>query len=82
MSTLFHDIRAAGIPHANHASDLYLPDSSEVRAILARYPLEESNARRFTNQSPAHEGERWIDVPFAFLPWWEARASRRAGPDV
>tara|TARA_R110000868_G_scaffold79632_2_gene226581 strand:+ start:475 stop:717 length:243 start_codon:yes stop_codon:yes gene_type:complete len=68
--SLFAAIVAAGIKYASHATDLYLPDTAEVRAILARFPLENRNARRFTNQV---EGGTWIDVPFAFLPAWEAK---------
>lgn len=69
---LYADLTAAGIPTASHESDLYFPDTEQACAILARYPTEQSNARRFTNQAPPHKGERWLDVPFAYLPWWKA----------
>ena len=67
MKTLFQSILAAGIPYATHHSDLYIPDTAEARAILAGFPLQHSNARRFFNQV---EKATWIDVPFSFDPWW------------
>ena len=48
-----------------------IPDTAQVREILARYPLQRGNATCFTNQAPPHAGERWIDVPFAYDPFWE-----------
>jgi hypothetical protein len=75
---LFDEIKAAGIPFKNHGTDLYLPDTPNVRAILDKYPLEKGNAKRFQNRV---EGGIWIDVPFAYLPEWDekiAKAQRRA----
>lgn len=71
MDSLFSRIIAAGISYDSHESDLYLPDTPEVRAILADFPLEKSNARPFRSLV---DGKPWLDVPFAFLPYWEARA--------
>jgi hypothetical protein len=71
--SLFEEIQAAGIPFANHESDLYVPDTEQVRAILARHPVSKSNATTFVNQAPPHKGERWLDIPFAYAPWWGAR---------
>ena len=73
MNSLYDEIVAAGIPTSNHESDLYFLDTPEARAILARYPTKEANARRFTSQAPPHKGERWVDVPFAYAPWWRKR---------
>jgi hypothetical protein len=68
--SLFSDVLAAGIPHASHESDLYLPDTQPVRDILVRHPEWLRNVERFQNQV---EGACWIDIPFAYDPWWEAR---------
>ncbi|HEX2901685.1 MAG TPA: hypothetical protein VHS96_18380 [Bacteroidia bacterium] len=76
--SLFAAVLAAGIKYASHATDLYLPDTAEVRAILASFPLNERNATRFTNQV---EGGIWIDVPFAYLPAWEAKQRETATTD-
>ena len=71
--TLYEELVSAGVPVANHESDLYVPDTPEVRVILERHPQENGNAKGFINQAPPHVGERWLDVPFAYRPWWEAR---------
>jgi hypothetical protein len=71
--TLCEELKAAGVEMLNHESDLYVPDTPEVRAILAKHRPEPSTTRGFTNQAPPHVGERWLDVPFAYDPWWEAK---------
>lgn len=72
MKTLFSRIVSAGIRYDSHESDLYLPDTPEVRAILADFPLESSNAKPFRSLV---DGRQWLDVPFAFMPFWEAKAA-------
>lgn len=72
--SLFGVIRAAGIKYASHETDLYLPDTAQVRAILDNFPTNKANATRFQNQV---EGGTWIDIPFAYLPAWEAKQARR-----
>jgi 2'-5' RNA ligase superfamily len=72
-SSLYAELKAAGIEISNHESDLYFPDTPESRAILDRFPMEKRSATRFTNQAPPNVGQRWIDVPFAYVPWWEQR---------
>lgn len=69
------ELAAAGIATANHESDLYVPDTPEAREILRRHGY---GFTPFTNQAPPHVGEVWLDVPFAFLPWWQARTARVA----
>lgn len=71
--SLFSALKRAGIKHACHESDLYVPDNARTRRILKRFPLEAGNARSFHNQ---REGGRWIDVPFACTPFWERKARR------
>lgn len=72
-TNLFAEIKAAGIPCHNHESDLYLPDTAEVWRILEKFPGHRANARRFFNRV---EKETWLDVPFAFQPWWDIRAGK------
>jgi hypothetical protein len=74
--TLYGELVAAGVEIANHESDLYVPDTAQVREILARYPISKANARPFRNQITKTV---WLDIPFAFLPWWEARQNRNTG---
>lgn len=73
--SLYGDLLAAGVPMANHESDLYFKDTAESRAILARYPYSAKIASRFQNQ---RNDEIWWQAPFAFLPWWQAREAAEA----
>lgn len=70
--SIYTDIVAAGIPHNNHYSDLYVPDTPEVRAILARHgkKVDGWNVQPFTNRV---EGGRWLDLPFQYEPYWASR---------
>jgi hypothetical protein len=70
--SLFDDIIAAGIQHNNHYSDLYIPDNKQTRAILERHPDQKNVSAAFINQV---EGGLWIDIPFAYDPFWVERSS-------
>jgi hypothetical protein len=72
-TNLFDEIKAAGIPFTNHESDLYVPKTPEVDAILDKYLFSKRNSTTFVNQV---EGGIWYDVPFAYTPWWQSKASR------
>lgn len=82
-SSLYDDLISAGIPVANHFSDLYFPVTEQTRQILAKHPRAKEIATTFINQAPKHEaGDIWFDVPFGFDPFWirikaAAEAERR-----
>lgn len=67
------ELALAGIPIASHESDLYCRDTPESREIIQRHGYRFT---LFRNQRPSHKGELWLDVPFAYLPYWEAKAAR------
>jgi hypothetical protein len=75
MKTLYQTLKEAGIETDSHESDLYFPVTEASREILSRFPLQKGNATTFRNEAPPHVGERWYDVPFAFDPFWQARAT-------
>jgi hypothetical protein len=70
--SIFAAVKAAGIQYDNHESDLYIPVTPETTALVAKYDTNKT-ATRFTSQI---DGKPWYDVPFAYLPWWEKRATR------
>ena len=72
-ASLWEAVKAAGIPHASHETDLYIPANPQTRAILKDFPLEYKNKRIFKNQV---EGGLWYDIPFAYLPAWEEKMKR------
>lgn len=69
-ASLFEAVQAAGLEYDHHETDLYLPATPEALALLACFPLNDSNAEHFRS---AIDGSPWIDVPFAYLPAWEAK---------
>ena len=73
MMTHIEELNAAGVPIASHESDLYCRDTPESREIIQRHGY---SFTLFRNQRPPHQGELWLDVSFAYLPFWEAKARR------
>ena len=71
-ATLFDTIKTEGIEYSNHESDLYLPDTPRVREILKDFPGKSET--RFRNQIT---GTVWLEIPFAYLPWWEKRLNHK-----
>jgi len=73
--TIWARMNYCGLTMGNHESDLYVQDTQTARDILDMFPTHKANARRFVNQAPPHAGEVWIDIPFAYDPWWNAKQS-------
>lgn len=70
---LYQEIVEAGIEHEGRNSDLYVPDTAAVREILARH--KGWHVSGFMNQITK---TRWLDVAFAYAPFWDnvARLSK------
>jgi hypothetical protein len=66
---IYDELKAAGVPLDSHATDLYAKVTPESAAIVARYEFRGS-VRQFTSQI---DGAQWYDIPFAYLPAWEAK---------
>lgn len=75
--TLYQTLVDAGVEISNHESDLYFPVTKETTQILDQFPLQKGNATTFANQRPPNVGQRWYDVPFAYVPWWEHRMRQK-----
>jgi hypothetical protein len=56
----------AGAELSNHESDLYVRATGRAIAIVEASGW---NWSRFTDA----EGRAWLEVPFAYDPWWERR---------
>ena len=70
MSSLYEDIKAAGIEIDHHESDLYFPVTLESREILRK------SGRAHTMFRSAIDGSLWFDCPFAYDPWWIEQTGR------
>ena len=68
--SLYQDLRAAGIPTDHHESDLYVLDTPAARALIVKHGKKGSG---FTSQI---DRKRWLDVPFAYDPFWEKKSGR------
>lgn len=72
--TLYQRILSAGIQHDHHESDLYVPDTPEVRRIIDETKHHTQRVfPSFINHIHPGKGEVWLDIPFAYDPWWEER---------
>ena len=68
--SIYLDAVAAGIPVDHHESDLYMLATPESRALVAKHGL-------WATPFKSHvDGKAWLDVPFAYDPFWEARAAQ------
>ena len=72
--TLYETLKAAGIETDHHESDLYFPYSAKSRAILAEFPIKEKIHTTFRSSIKPHA--TWIEVPFAFDPFWNAKLDK------
>jgi hypothetical protein len=73
---LYAMLKAAGVPTDHHESDLYFKATKQGLEILRHFPKQAQNARGFKSEI---DGTRWVDVPFAYAPWWEKRQRRNPG---
>lgn len=71
--SLFTEMLAAGVEVDSHESDLYVKASATASAVLRRHPAQAANALYFWDRTG---GGMWIDVPFAYDPWWHRRAAK------
>ena len=73
MKSLYQTLVDAGIQTDHHESDLYVLNTPEARTILTQ------DGRTFTAFRSQVDGRSWLDVPFAYEPWWTARQPRLPG---
>ena len=69
QQTIYTDLVAAGQPVGNHESDLYTPVNAVTIDLLRKHGIK--TATTFRHQTTR---EFWFDIPFAFDPYWQARA--------
>ena len=67
MNTLYQELKKRGQETSNHESDLYVKLTDESMRLVKCSGLSHSI---FTSNI---DGKQWIDVPFAFDPFWDAK---------
>jgi hypothetical protein len=67
--TIYQDVIAQNIQHANHCSDLYIPCNAATQQLVAKWkengPL---CVETFFNRV---EGGTWYSIAFAYDPYWQ-----------
>ncbi len=66
-SSIYEEMKAAGIEIDHHESDFYAKVTPESERIVAGYRFR-SQVNRFISNI---DNELWFDIPFAFNPFWE-----------
>lgn len=69
--SFYTEAKELGVPMDSHESDLYLKLTQEVVDLLVRYKEEKAKSMLFVSEI---DKEMWIEIPFAYDPWWENRA--------
>jgi hypothetical protein len=68
--TLYAEALEAGLVAGHHESDLYLTNTGEARALVAKHGRIAYGFRDAVTGKPS------LDVPFAFQPFWDRVAER------
>ena len=63
---VYYALLETGAKTDHHESDLYIEDTPAVREVLKKYKLDRQ-AQPFKDNT---DGTPWLDVPFAYLPFW------------
>jgi hypothetical protein len=78
--SIYEDMKEAGVEMDNHYSDLYVEANAKALKILDKpeHEVHKKNARYFesgvVNLGNGLQGRKlWIDIPFAFDPWWKEK---------
>lgn len=73
---LYQMLKAAGCDTDNHESDLYVEATDTARGIISEYQREQGHALMVTAFIHQVKRRYWLDIPFMFTPWWEARTGK------
>jgi hypothetical protein len=71
--TLYEEAQRLNLVQGNHESDLHLLDVQEARELVRQFPRHAKQTRFFVS---AIDRQPWLDVPFAFDPFWTQKALR------
>jgi hypothetical protein len=83
IKDLYDRLKDAGCELDSHESDLYVKKTPEAVSIINQFQQEKNN---YWNLSAftGNDGEQWLEVPFGYSPWWDAKAGSEEGymPEV
>ena len=78
--SLYGLCKLAGLQMDHYESDLYVRESGEAWELINQYQRQHGfhTARRFIDSI---DGDAWIEIPFAYQPWWDERAAQVWRPE-
>jgi hypothetical protein len=63
----------------SHESDLYIRNTQAARETLAAWnDAHPIDTRRPTQFISERDGRSWLEIPFAYAPWWRRRTMKAA----
>lgn len=71
--SIYKALKAAGCALDSHESDLYVRDSETARRIIKEVNAVPSLGKWQTSTFRGNDGHAWIEIPFAYDPWWEKK---------
>jgi hypothetical protein len=66
---LYDDLVGAGIPLDHHESDLYVLHTPMAVSIIRQHG-------QLGTPFIGTDGKRWLDIPFAYMPFWRSREGK------
>ena len=77
--SLYERLNEAGFETDSWQSDLYVLKTPQALAAIEAFEAEGgiTNRSEFVSDK---DGRRWIELPFAYSPWWDAKAEREDAP--
>jgi len=72
-TSLYEMLKAAGCEVDSHESDLYVKETLDAERVLTVYETETGHRWSRSYFMNRIDGKRWIELPFAFEPFWKAR---------
>lgn len=66
---LYDELVKEGFKLDHHESDLYIKDSPLARELVTKHGFV------YTTFKDDIDHEMWLDVPFAYAPFWRERAA-------
>ena len=63
--SLYELLKAKGVPTDHHASDLYCLQTPESLSLVQQH------SRLYSTFVDAIDKQMWLEIPFAYAPFWE-----------
>jgi hypothetical protein len=79
--SLYERLIDAGCETESWQSDLYVRNTETASQIIHAFEAEGgiSNKRNFTSD---RDGQSWIELPFSFKPYWDAKSREELASDI